>query len=128
MEDYFCKWLLLHGYCMSKNGNTLNYSQQYNDWWRSVTSILICWIRERSTTMFISDWKPFMDFLMEKRKMNLWFIGFEIRKGSLWKEGSNNVALEGGQSKNFITVKKIRSISIIIFLFFLFSLLWYIFY
>lgn len=50
---------------------------------------LTCLITQRSTSAFISEWKPFMKFA-GKREMNLLFRDLQIIKRSLWEEGNND--------------------------------------
>lgn len=49
-------------------------------------------IREKSTSTFISNWKPLKSFCW-KKKVNLWFMGLKIRKGSLFKKKKKEVMM-----------------------------------
>lgn len=53
---------------------------------------LTFFIRKKSKITFSGDWNPLLTFRWKrKRKMNLWFMGLNIRKGNLWKEENYDV-------------------------------------
>lgn len=54
------------------NGKTVKYMKE--DWLVKMTEFAemaksICLIRERPTTIFVNDWKPFKDFLLKMEKL-----------------------------------------------------------
>lgn len=59
------------------------------------TSKLTCLKKKKTMTTFVSNWKPFIDFLLKiGKKINFYFMGFIIRNNRMWKEWNHNIILE----------------------------------